>query len=155
VKFPDWLAHPAVCPVSMKVPAPEAILDPKLPCMVMVLVARLPGGVQDIVIATALLFIIAGPKLPLRVVPTPKHAERLPSPLKFRVLAEMVVLLCVKLKLNVPGCCWAEVDSCADHEPFTEVELGLPPPQALRNTAKASTADCNRHRITGHPGHLG
>ena len=104
MKVPDWLAHPAVCPVSTKVPAPEAIVDPRLPCMVIVLVAMPPGGVHDIVIATALLFVIAGPKLPLRVVPTPKHGERLPSPLKFRVLAESVVLLWLKLKLNIPGC---------------------------------------------------
>jgi len=104
VKVPDWLAHPAVCPVSMKVPAPEAILVAKLPCIVIVLVAVLPGWVQDTVIATVLLFIIAGPKLPLRVAPTPKHGERLPSPLKLRVLAEIVVLLWVKLKLNTPGC---------------------------------------------------
>lgn len=104
MNVPDWLAHPAVCPVSTKVPAPEAIVDPKLPCMVMVLVATAPGGVQDIVIATALLFIIAGPKLPLRMVPAPKHGERLPSPLKLRVLAESVVFVWVKLKLNTPGC---------------------------------------------------
>jgi len=87
----------------MKVPAPEAILVAKLPCIVIVLVAVLPGWVQDTVIATVLLFIIAGPKLPLRVAPTPKHGERF-SPLKLRVLAEIVVLLWVKLKLNIPGC---------------------------------------------------
>jgi hypothetical protein len=40
------------------------------------------------------------------------------------------------------------MDSDADHEPLAEVELGLPP-QALREIARASTAGCNRYRITG------
>ena len=148
MKVPDWLAHPEVCPVSMKVPEPDAMLVVKLPCIVMVLVAVPPGGVQAIVIATALLFIAAGLRLPLNVVPTPKHGDRLPSPLKFRVFADSMVLVWVKLKLNPPGCGWAAVDSAADHEPLAEVELGLPP-QAVRKTARASTAGCNRYRITG------
>ena len=93
MKVPDWLAHPEVWPVSMKVPEPDAILVARLPCMVIVFVAVPPGGVQDIVMATALLFIIAGPKLPLRVAPAPKQGERLPIPLKFRVFAESAVFV--------------------------------------------------------------
>ena len=76
MKVPAWLAHPEVCPVSVKVPEPVVRLVAKLPCIVIVLVAAAPGGVQDIVIATALVFIIAGPRLPFRVVPAPKHGER-------------------------------------------------------------------------------
>jgi hypothetical protein len=154
VKVPDWLAHPEVCPISVNVPEPEVISETKLPCIVIVLVAIPPVGVQDIVISTILPFIMAGLRLPVRVVPAPKQGERLAIPVKLRLLAARVVLLWVRLKVKVPGCCTGDVESAADHDPFTELECGLPP-QALRKVARARAADWNRYRITGHSGGLG
>ena len=122
VKVPDWLTHPELCPMRVNAPEPEVISDAKLPCIAMVLVAIPPGGVQDIVISTMSPVIIAELKLPVRVVPTPKQGERLPSPVKLRLLAAIVVLLWVRLKVKVPGCCTVDVESAADHEPFTELE---------------------------------
>ena len=139
MKVPDWLVHPAVCPVSVNAPEPEVIPVAKVPCIVIVLVAVPPGGVQDIVIVIGPPF-MAEPKLPLRVVPGPKHCGRFTMPLKSRLLAEIMVLFWVRLKVKVPGCCSADVASSADHEPLTDGECALPP-QAFRKVARARATD--------------
>lgn len=72
VNIPDWLAHPNVCPVSVNVPELEAIPIVILPCIVMVLVAVPSGDVHTIAIVIEPPF-TAELKLPLSVVPTPKH----------------------------------------------------------------------------------
>jgi hypothetical protein len=149
VNVPDWLAQPEVWPVSVKVPEPEVIPAAMLPCIVTVLRAMPPGCVPDIVI-------VIGPpfteelRLPVRVVAMPKHIEMLSIPLKFTLLAKSVMSFWVRLKVNVSGCCPAEVDNTADHEPLADAGCGLPP-QAIREMVRANAVAMTRHRIIGTP----
>jgi hypothetical protein len=147
VNVPDWLAQPEVCAVSVNVPEPEVIPIAMLPCMVMVLRAMPPGGVPDMFIVSGPPF-TAEPRLPLRVVPMPKHIEMLSTPLKFTLLARSVMSFWVRLKVNVSGCCPAEVDKTADHEPLADAGCGLPP-QATREMVRANAEATTRHRIIG------
>jgi hypothetical protein len=78
----------------------------------------------------------------------PKHIEMLSTPLKTTLLAKSVMSFWVRLKVNVSGCCPAEVDNTADHEPLAEGGCGLPP-QAIREMVRANAAAMTRHRIIG------
>lgn len=91
VNVPVSLAHPEICGAIVNVPAPEVICAATLPCIVKVLGVVPPGGVHDIVIVTGPPF-TAELRLPMRMVPGPKHCETLSSPLKLRLLARSVTL---------------------------------------------------------------
>ena len=147
VNVPDWLAQPGVCAVNLNVPEPDVIPIAMLPCIVMVLRAMPPGGVPDIVIVIAPPF-TAELRLPLRVVPVPKHTEMLSIPLKFTLLAKSVMSFWVRLKVNVSGCCPAEVDNSADHDPLADAGCALPP-QETKKMVRANAVATTRHRITG------
>src|SRR5262249_55520067 len=105
VYVPCSLMHPGVCPVSVKVPEPDAMPIAILPCMVMVLVPALLGAVQDTVIVIAPPFIIPCPISPLITLPVPKHWSSEPRLAKFILVHVREVLFCIMVKVNEPNCC--------------------------------------------------
>jgi len=146
LKVPVWLVHPGVCPVSANVPEPEPMPIAMVPCMVMVFVAVLPDGIQEIVIVIVPPFVIPGPISPLITVPAPKHWASEPMLAKFMPLPFSAMPFWIMLKVNEPNCWFMELESVSDHSPVAGfvvlvVEDVVVPPQAIKAATKTIAAN--------------